>query len=256
MTTPRSTPQLRYPPRRHCPHCAPPEGPPTPSPTELAGELCTATLGVKGPTCGRPATGVDQYGRAVCDLRLFHNVFAHTTRVHPGLPPGAPVAADPPPAEPAAPPVARAAQDPPPDEASAADAARSGEPLTLGDARALGVTVADDVSEAVIRAVKEHCGDAASMAQDPAAAAHPAGLCDDGTCAPCRSQRRDEHLQGRRLFADELDHSIEWTGRGKAGEMLARDGSDALGEMVEGWRDAGRPAPDAEPPKQIQVVPG
>jgi len=219
--------------------------------------MCTATLGVKGPTCGRPATGVDQYGRAVCDLRLFHNVYAHSTRVHPGLSPEAPVAADPPPAEPVAPPVAKAAQDPPKGEpASSEDPAAADEPLTLGAARALGVTIANDVSEAVARVVKEHCGAAASMAQDPAVAAHPAGLCDDGKCSPCRSQRRDEHLQGRRLFADELDRSIEWTGRGKAGEMLARDGSDALGEMVEGWRDAGRPVPDAEPPKQIQVVPG
>lgn len=255
MATARRTRPNRHVPRRHCPHCALPEGPPTPSPPELDGQTCTATMGVYGPTCGRPAVKLDLDDRPVCDVRQLQNLFAHTERSHPGEVSKVNVQRGRSRAEPAAPPVARAAQDPPPDEASAADAARSDEPLTLGDARALGVTIADDVSSAVIRAVKEQCGDAASMAQDPAVATHPTGLCDDGKCAPCRSQRRDEHVQARHLMADELDHAIEWKGRGKVGEELARDGSDALGDVLEGWRDAGRPEPAPQPGKHVVVVP-
>ena len=246
--------------RRHCELCPVPGGPPLPSPVKLARQTCTATIGTGGPVCGRPAVDLDRDGRPVCALPHFQNLASHVRGVHGDPMPVAPAAQDPSSATPAPPPLAPAAQDPPDAEPeAAADAAGSDEPLTLRDARALGVVIADDVTKAVARVVKEHCdaGDAAAMAQDPTVAVHAVGLCGDGTCAPCSSQRRAEHLQARQLFADELDHAIEWRGRGKAGELLARDGSDALGDILEGWRGAGRPGPDPEPPgpsEQIEVV--
>ena len=205
-------------------------------------------MGRSGAVCGRPAVKLDLDDRPVCDLRQLQNLYAHTERVHPDLlwVPSRPSSAA------AVPPLlAPAAQDPPKGEPdSGADAGESDQPLTRGAAREL----IDDALEAFARDVLRL---PAAMAQDPGVAVHAVGLCGDGTCAPCSSQRRAEHLQARQLFADELDHAIEWRGRGKAGELLARDGSDALGDILEGWRGAGRPGPDPEPPgpsEQIEVV--
>ena len=238
-------------PRWHCAHCAPPDASLTPSPPELAGQTCTAIVGLNGSTCGRPATHLDDRQRPICSLRYFKDIGRHIGEIHPDLTPAAVAARDPSSAEPDPPPVARVAQDPPHGEpAWIAEPPDPDRPFTVGDARAFVQDAVSLVVNSVGSLVKEHCGDAASMAQDPGTAVHPVGLCDDGKCAPCRSQRRDEHLQARHLFADELDHAIEWRGRDKVGELLARDGSDALADVLEGWRDAGRP----EPAKQIEVV--
>ena len=235
--------------RRHCPQCAVPGGPPLPSPAKLARQTCTATIGTDGPVCGRPAVDLDRDNRPVCALPHFQNLASHVRGVHGEPTPAAPAAQDPSSATPDPPPLAPAAQDPL-DAEPDADAGGSDELLTRGAAREL----IDDALEAFARDVLRI---PAAMAQDPGVAVHAVGLCGDGTCAPCRSQRRAEHLQARQLFADELDHAIEWTGRGKVGELLAREGSDALGDVLEGWRGAGRPGPDPEPPgpaEQIEVV--
>ena len=217
-------------PRRHCPQCAVPDGPPTPSPPALAGQTCTGTMGIDGPICGRPAVELDKHGRPVCDLKYFRNVVAHITGGHPAPTPAALARRDPSSAEPGPPPVARAAQDPPGGEpASSADAAGSDQPLTHAAAREL----IDDALEAFARGV---LGMPATMAQGPGVAVHSVGLCDDGKCAPCRSQRRDEHGQARQLFAGELDLAIEWTGRGKVSEMLARVEAACLPEHAAGPR--------------------
>ena len=237
--------------RRHCPHCAVPGGPPLPSPAKLARQTCTATIGTGGPVCGRPAVDLDRDGRPVCALPHFQNLASHVRGVHGDPMPVAPAAQDPSSATPDPPPLAPAAQDPPDAELEAgADAAGSDEPLTRGAGREL----IHDALEAFGRDLLKV---QAAMAQDPAVAVHAVGLCGDGACAPCRSQRSAEHLQAKQIFADELDHAIEWTGRGKAGELLARDGSDALGDILVDWRGAGRPEPNPEPPgssEQIEVV--
>jgi len=148
-------------------------------------------------------------------------------------------------AEPDRTPVAPATQDPPTAKRdSRADSTGSEQALTRAEVREL----LDDALQAFTRDVLPGMTD--SMAPPAGFALHPHGLCDDGKCAPCRSQRRDEHLQGRRFLADELDRAIEWTGRVRVSEMLNLEGSDALADVLESWRDAGRP----EPAKQIEVV--
>lgn len=217
-------------------------------------------MGLPGAICGRPATQTDQWGRPVCDLRQFQNLHSHAERMHPDVVPVPTAKSGPSSATPDAPPLAPAAQDPPEGEpAWSAAAPDPDRPFTVGDARAFVQDAVSQVVNSVERVFEKHCdaGDAAAMAQDPAVAVHPVGLCGDGACAPCRSQRSAEHLQAKQIFADELDHAIEWTSRGEAGELLARDGSDALGDILVGWRGAGRPGPDAEPPgssEQIEVV--
>ena len=253
-------------PRWHCDgtDCAGPErgfAPPLP---ELAGQTCTAIVGLDGPICGRPAVRLDDRDppRPICDRRSLKDLGGHIrgSPKHPDAVPAAAAAPGPSSAAATPPPLAPAAQDPPEGEpAWSAAAPDPDRPFTVGDARAFVQDAVSLVVNSVERVFEKHCGAGgdAAMAQDPGVAVHAGGLCGDGACAPCRSQRSAEHLQAKQIFADELDHAIEWRGRGKAGELLARDGSDALGDILVGWRAAGRPGPDAEPPgssEQIEVV--
>ena len=242
-------PRRRYhhTPPAHCAHCGLPDPDvrATPSPPELAGQTCSLTAGLNGPVCGRPATALDDRGKPICDVFRFKDVIRHIGEMHPELRLGVLGAQDPS--------LAPAAQDPPEREpAWIAEVPDPDRPFTVGDARAFVQDAVSLVVNSVETVVEKHCGAgaAAAMAQDPTVAVHAAGLCGDGACAPCRSQRRAEHLQGKQFLADELDRSIEWTGRRKVGEQLASDGSDALADVLMGWRDAGRP----EPAKRIRVV--
>ena len=197
-------------------------------------------MGLNGPSCGRPATSLDDHGRPICDLFYFKDLPRHIGEKHPELTLAVLAAQDPA--------LAPAAQDPPP--AWIAEAPDPDRPFTIGDARAFVADAVSLVVNSVGSLVKEHSGDAASMAQDPGTAVHPVGLCEDGKCAPCRSQRRAEHLQARQLFADELDHAFEWKGRREVTEKMLVEGTDALADALEEWEGAGRP----EPAKQIEVV--
>ncbi len=228
-------------PRWHCDgtDCAGPERRFAPPAPDLAGQTCTAIVGLDGSICRRPAVRLDRRDppRPICDRRAFKDLGGHIrgSPKHRHPTPAAPAVPDPSSAEHDPPPVAHAAQDPPAAEPEAgADAAGSDEPLTRGAAREL----IDDALEAFARDVLRI---PATMAQGSAVAVHPVGLCDDGKCAPCRSQRRDEHGQARQLFAGELHQAMEWTGRERIGNAVIRDGSDALGDLLERWRDAGRP---------------
>jgi len=232
----------------------------------VAGQTCAATHGWTAQICGDPAVRVDEAGRPACGFRSFLNLHAHISLAHPELtpeekaaaldrssaapdpPPEASAGQDPPPAEADPPPVALAAQDPPRAEpASSGDGAGADQPLTLAAVRDL----IDDALQVFARDV---LGMTASMAQGPGVAVHPVGLCDDGTCAPCRSQRREEHVQARQLLADEIDLAFEWAGRAKVTEKMLIEGTDALADVLESWRDAGRPEPDVKTSGRIRVV--
>ena len=217
-------------PRRHCPQCITPESTGTPPP-ELVGKLCTATIGIDGRVCGRQAFTVDPLGRPVCDAEIWTNVVAHQRGSH-GQPPSIPVADPPGQHDPELAPVAQ--------ELPA-------EPIvTADDLRTVVREELDVFSTEVLRIP-------ATMGQKQTAL-HPVGLCDDGRCQPCRAQRSGEHTQARKILAEEIDQAIEYKGRGTVAQMIGRDGSDGLAEVLDEWRDAGRPEPSGDADEQIEVV--
>ena len=209
-------------PRWHCDgtDCAGPErGFARPLP-ELAGQTCTAIVGLDGPICGRPAVRLDDRDppRPTCDRRSLREYGAHIRESpkHRDPTPAAPSAPGPSSAAAAPPLLAPAAQDPPEGEpAWSAAAPDPGRPFTVGDARAFVQDAVSRVVNSVARVFEKHCGAGgdAAMAQDPTVAVPPHGLCDDGACAPCRLQRSAEHLQGKQFLVDEIDRAFEWAGR-------------------------------------------
>ena len=217
-------------PRRHCPQCIPPESTGTPPP-ELVDKLCTATVGIDGPVCGRQAFTVDPLGRPVCNAEIWTNVVAHERGSH---------------SQPASIPVADPPGKPDPEPAPVAQELPAGPIVTSDDLRTIVREELDVFSTEVLRIP-------ATMGQKQTAL-HPVGLCDDGRCQPCRAQRSGEHSQARKILAEEIDQAIEYKGRGAAAEMIGRDGSDGLAEVLGEWRDAGRPEPSGESDRQIEVV--
>ncbi len=227
-------------PRRHCPQCDPPVSAGTPPP-ELTGKSCTATLGKDGPTCSRPAVQLDKHNRPICNAKVWTNVRSHETGAHSQVTSVA--ALD---SEPAAEPVLASVAQDLPDQVDAGDVTHPvfAEELVRTVVRQELTSFATDV-----------LGLPATMAQgDAPVALHPVGLCTDGRCQPCRAQRSGEHNQAKKLLAGDIGKAIEHTGRDAVAEMIRNDGSDALADVLEDWKEAGRPDPAAAPAEQVQVV--
>lgn len=221
-------------PRRHCPHCELPE-PTGASPPDIAGKSCSATFGVGGPSCTRKAETVDKHGRPICNAPVWSNVTAHQLGAHRESPETAPESGAPPQLAPVA-----------QDLDQTGDATSPSGPVTLDNVRQ---AVRDELNAFATEVLRIP----ATMGQKQAAL-HPVGLCDDGRCQPCRAQRKGEHTQARKILAGEIDSAIEHKGRGLVAEMISKDGADALADVIDDWREDGRPKPVSEGAGQVQVV--
>jgi uncharacterized low-complexity protein len=220
-------------PRRHCPHCDLPASTGA-FPPDLAGKSCTATFGVDGPSCSRKAETVDRHGRPICNAPVWTNVTAHEIGAHREIAETAANAY-------ALSRLAPVAQEPEQSE----DAASPSGAVTLADVRE---AVRDELDSFATEVLKIP----ATMGQKQAAL-HPVGLCGDGRCGPCKSQRSSEHSQARKILAGEIESAIEHRGRETVAEMVRADGADAIGDVLDEWWEAGRPQGERKA-EQIGVV--